>query len=689
MVGFALGLTTSLCSGFAFAEDALSTPAAGEGREEAVVEVRGQRERLDTAGLSVRASEARTQAGNLGDAVKTLETAPGTARGGAGGQLIAWGSAASESAYLVDGVPVPFLFHGSSVRSVVPTEQLAMVRFIPGAFGAEHGRALGGVVSLTTRAPARERVELSARADLLDASVRLSSPVRVDASMTAVAREGYLDRWISERIESNDTSQFVVPSYRDWSVQGRVDLDSNRSWTVAYLASEDAFSATVPPHGTAPESTQSLSREFMRLYASYQSDDGLERVTVTPFVGTGGETLAVESGVRGYRLALENRVYGVRTRDTLRFGPPLSLSLGFDALGALTDVERYGTLTMPAREGDPYAFGVGPASDTASDSFSTHVLDVAPYVELSLHWRGLTLTPGLRADTYLIETSALRPVLGSTPRAGGSNHALAPEPRMAVRYDLDESVALLGALGRYQQAPAPADLSPVFGNPELGPSRAFHAAFGEWVRLAEGVEVEVLGFYKSLADLPVRAASESPHVARALEATGTGRVVGAQMDVRVRQVDGWSGWFAWTVSRSERQDRAGAPVRRFDFDQTHVVSWVLQKQLGPWVPSARFRHATGAPRTPVVGAYYNVSSNTYEPVFGATNSVRLPDFVQLDVRLEWERGVGQGAFAASVEVLNVTGRANAEEVVYSRDFEERGVLSGLPRLLNVGIRYER
>jgi len=45
--------------------------------------------------------------------------------------------------------------------------------------------------------------------------------------------------------------------------------------------------------------------------------------------------------------------------------------------------------------------------------------------------------------------------------------------------------------------------------------------------------------------------------------------------------------------------------------------------------------------------------------------------------------------AVYLEVQNLTGRANPEEIIYRADFAQRGYLTGLPLLAIGGVRIER
>src|SRR5690606_29546320 len=131
-------------------------------------------------------------------------------------------------------------------------------------------------------------------------------------------------------------------------------------------------------------------------------------------------------------------------------------------------------------------------------------------------------------------------------------------------------------------------------------------------------------------------------------------------------------WVAYTLLRSERRDRPGAAYRLFDYDQTHVLTALASYDLGRGFDvGARFRFSSGYPRTPVVGAFYDTRRGLYEPRLGAHNSERLPDFIQLDLRVAKRWSIGDHQIEAYLDVQNVTNRENVEELSYSKDYSQR------------------
>jgi hypothetical protein len=89
----------------------------------------------------------------------------------------------------------------------------------------------------------------------------------------------------------------------------------------------------------------------------------------------------------------------------------------------------------------------------------------------------------------------------------------------------------------------------------------------------------------------------------------------------------------------------------------------------------------------VTDAYYDVRRDRYQPVFGAQNSLRIPAFFALDVRASKKLELGNTQLDIYIEVQNVTNHENAEEIVYSPDFSERGFVTGLPILPIAGLKW--
>jgi hypothetical protein len=131
-----------------------------------------------------------------------------------------------------------------------------------------------------------------------------------------------------------------------------------------------------------------------------------------------------------------------------------------------------------------------------------------------------------------------------------------------------------------------------------------------------------------------------------------------------------TGWISYTLSRSTRETRgtivpssnsitqaaAGQPLQDIpsEFDRTHVLNAVAAVDLGAgWRAGGRFVFYTGRPYSPQVNG---IPVSPY-------NSLRMPSFYRIDVRLEkrWH-AFGRGYVSFVLEGLNVTLNKEAIDV---------------------------
>jgi outer membrane receptor protein involved in Fe transport len=320
------------------------------------------------------------------------------------------------------------------------------------------------------------------------------------------------------------------------------------------------------------------------------------------------------------------------------------------------------------------------------------VLGLAPWLEARLEVGPLTVTPGVRLEASLIETSRLLPQQGLTPPVGSDRTDVALDPRVAARLRVSSRVTFGASVGRYHQPPTPQDLSAVFGTPALISSSALHAtALASVTPLspADGLTIDAVGFYKQLSNLPVRTRAATPRLAAALVQDGEGRAYGLELLVRKKLSRGLFGWISYTLSRSERRYVGEPSHRLFDGDRPHVLAVVASQEVGAWTFGARFRYASGLPQTAVVSAYQDLRGDRWEPIFGAQNASRLPAFYALDLRVERALVLSEQArLVLSLDVLDATFHKNAEAVAYAPSFGSHAYITGLPTVALVGAKVE-
>lgn len=656
------------------------------------IEVRGRpRARRETNQTTIRSEEASKVAGTQGDVLKVVQNLPGVSRPPvASGQIVVWGSAPRDTRIYVDGVDIPALYHGSGLRSVINSDLVSSIDLVPGAFGAEYGRGLGGLVRVETRTlPKGTHGYIGA--DTLDGSGLVSTELGDRARVAIAARQGWLDRVFAATSARDVGDFFPIPRYRDGQIKATLDLRHREAIDAVLLGATDDLTRTVPSPDPASTRSEDNHTGFWRAYLRYTSisESGDTTSILTPFVGRDTSKLTQKFGPTPARLDIDSTRYGVRGTVRTRLGSRVSLTTGVDALGTASDVDREGSLTLPPREGDVAVFGQPPGDEYAADSWHTNIVDVGPHAYADVRLGPVTVTPGVRFDAYLIEGSRQTPKVGATPSIGFSRLETTVAPRLSARWEVVPRLALTAAYGTYHQAPEPEDLSAVFGTPELALSRGTHMTAGESLRITDTLSADVVAFQKTLKDLVVRSRLTNPLLARALTQNGEGRSYGVQFLLRQELWKGFFGWISYAITKSERRFEGDEQWRAFDFDQPQVLSVVASQEIGRWGFGARFRYASGNPRTPVIGSTYDARSDRYDPVFGPQNSIRIPAFWQIDVRVERSFALGEVArLLVFADVQNVTNRENAEEIVYSPSFRERSTIKGLPTIAVVGARLE-
>lgn len=641
----------------------------------------------------VSAEEARRVPGTQGDVLKVVENLPGVARASAGsGEVVVWGAAPQDTRTYVGAVRVPMLYHFGGLRSILHNDGVRSVELVPGGYGVAHGRGLGGLVRVALRDPAQDRLRGSAQIDLLDAAVAAAGPIDEKWSFAVSGRRSHIADAAGLLNDQSFQQFFTLPRYFDGQARLRRTIAQGEWVEFGALLSGDVQQRTQPSSDLSRRVAERRTLHFQRYDIAYRKQlaDGAE-VDLAPWYGRdragrygafGGVPTLAES---------ESHLAGLRAEWRGKLGPELLARTGFDFELVHSLSRRSGSITSPPREGDPYVFGRAPADQVNFDEWKSTIASAAPYAEVDWAPWGdkLHFTPGVRVEPYLISLQRRRPANPNFPDLGLYQRDVSVQPRLAVRYAALEGLELEVAAGRYSQPPLADDLSAVFGNPALGLSRGSHLLGSAAYEVRKDVKVEVTVFHTRSERLAARNPAAAPNVAEALIQEGEGRSLGAQFLLRRDKGDGaFFGWLAYTILESERKDSATAAWRPFDYDQTHVLTALGSYDLGAgFEVGARVRLASGFPRTPVTGVYYDARRGTHEPLLGEYNSDRIPLFLQVDARGAKRFDLGGSELEIYLDVQNVTNRENPEEIAYAPDYSERRYVLGLPILPVLGARW--
>jgi TonB family protein len=663
----------------------------GSQDEEEEIVVTAPRLKKQVVSTEVQATQAQKVPGTQGDVLKVVENLPGVARAAAGSAtLVVWGSAPQDTRVYVDGVHVPLLYHGGGYRSILPSDFVKSVELVPGGYGPSYGRGLGGLVTVAKRPLDEDGIHGSVGADVIDASTDVRAKIADGVHVALGVRKSYLDTVLGAVTSTNVGD--IVPIPRYWDGQGRIvyDFAPHETLELGGFASSDRIANTLLNPDPSLIERQTTGTDFQRVYLRYERHltDG-SVVTVGPWFGFNSTSLANSYGAIVTDVTNDSTLFGMRADWHGPLMAHVRGNVGIDVEMQFSSLHRDGSIGAPPREGDIYVFGEPPPGQVGADDWKTVIGTLAPYAEadITAFDDRLHLVPGARFETFITSVSKTVPTVGSSPDVGTTHEVPEIEPRISVHYAFTPEISAEAAFGMYHQSPQPEDLSAVFGTPTLALSSAQHYLAGSAFQLTPTLSIESTAFLSLSQNLVVRSESESPLLAQALDQTGIGRSYGTQFLLRQQQIGHFFGWLSYSILRSQRKDHPDLDWRLFDYDQTHVFTVLGSYDIGAGFETGlRFRYATGYPRTPVVGAFLNSQTNTYEPIFGPHNSIRIPPFTALDARLakhfKWNRTDGE----IYLDVQNVTNHSNPEEIVYNTNYTQRGYITGFPILPVIGAR---
>jgi TonB family protein len=664
------------------------------------VSVTGARPQRDLTRRTIERREMERIPGTSGDALRSIQSLPGVARPPAfAGLLIVRGSAPSDTQVFIDGASVPLIYHFGGLSSTIPTELLDRIDFYPSNFSARYGLATGGIVDVGLREPNTVCTEpygkpsertgcfhALAQLDLIDARLLVQGPIGKHWTFAVGGRRSWLDAWLAPVLTSTGATVSSAPVYYDYQVIADTKPSQNSRLSLRFYGSDDRLRLIVSdPAQQEPAfgGDLSLGTSYYRAQALYEADLS-RRVSLYAMAAAGQSRL--DFGVGAIRFSLDLHPINVRSELGFQLLRGLKLFAGIDFLISPYSVFVRGP--APPRPGEP-ARGPFATSPLLQTSQSATIFRPGYYLEAQIRPnRRSLITPGFRID-----------------HASDSGHT-DYSPRLNARYDIVGGPAeadrppedrrrrttLKAGVGVYQQPPQLQETNPVFGTPGLSSSRAIQYAVGVEQEITRQIDVSLEAYYKDLQNLVTREPSLSSLYV--YDNAGSGYVIGSELLVRYRPDARFFGWLAYTLSRSVRRDRPGAPEHLSQYDQTQNLTVLGSYRLGHgWELGARFRIISGPLVTPVSkgvppSAVYAADSGAYTPLQGPPYSERLPLFNQLDVRVDKSWQFPAWRLSAYLDVQNAYNNPAKESLRYNFNFTRSTYATGLPILPNIGVRGE-
>ena len=644
--------------------------------------VRARRPRKEVSRIVVPREESRRVPGAFGDPLRVVESLPGMARAPfIGGQLLVRGARPEDSGVYFDGTEIPLLYHFGGLTSVVNAEFIEEIDFMPGGFGAEHGRATAGIVDVAPRRLIGEPARGSAKIDLMDTSLFYRLPVNEDLAVGLAVRRSYVDLLLPPILNaaaraSGTERVTLAPVYGDYQLKLDWNPSEHHELDVFLFGSRDTLelltAGSAQAHGLGVDMSIAFHRLLLTHRWSLLPNLALRTRPVIGLTMGGGGGGEVDGQVHGEG-DLDLLEVGLRQDLSWKASESLTVRTGLDFLAML----GWGRVDAPIPS-DLLAFPspMQPVPESQVFEEFSGGAGTALWAEaIAEPGDRLQLVPGLRLELYRFP-QAWRPVV---------------EPRLSARYGLLEGTTLKAAGGIYHQHPTIFEINEVIGNPRLHPERARHLVVGLEQDIGEVFDLDFQLFHNRYTDLVVGASGTNIEDGQTTGETfinrGDGQAYGMEVLLRHKLTPRAFGWLAYTLMRSERRSRPENEYVITGYDQTHILTLVGSYRIGQaFELGARFRLVTGNPYTPVIDSTHDMDTDRWRPVHGPTRSARLPTFHQLDLRAEYTHTFDTFQISAFLDLLNSYNQRNVESFQYDYRYRERVDFHGLPIFPVLGAR---
>jgi outer membrane receptor for ferrienterochelin and colicin len=595
---------------------------------------------------SIGVGEIETNPGANRDISKVIQSFPGVASTPAfRNDVIIRGGGPSESVFYLDGIEVPNINHFATQGSsggpvgILNADFIREVKYYSGAFPANRGDALSGVLEFNQIDGNSERTKFKATLGASEVSATFDGPLGKNTSYIFSARRSYL--------------QFLfgvlklpfLPSFTDFQYKVRTKIDQKNEITFIGLGAIDHNALNLGIENPNEQQQYILSQLPVNDQWTYTLGANYKH-----FHSNGFLTVALS------RNMLNNESYKYLENDESN---PDNLTLKYKSWEIENKLRVENTNRV-----NTFKFNYGATVDLVRYTNDTYqkryfrgnLFEINYNTDISLVKYGLfgQVSRNFLADQLVIS-------LGT--RFDGNNYSAEMQnpltqfsPRFSLAYSLSDVLSLNANAGRYYQLPPYTSLgfkrdgALVNKQNALKYIRADHYIAGVEYRPSQMLQFTLEGFFKDYANYPF-SVNDSISLANKGNDFGVlgdeevvsiskGRAYGVEFLARINNQKNLNGNISYTLVRSEFKDVKTGEFIPSSWDSRHLLTiFGTYKLKGNWIVGGKFRFVGGLPFTP-----YDLEKSSLVTAWDAQggpyldyskfNSERFASFNQLDVRID-------------------------------------------------------
>lgn len=585
-------------------------------------------------------------AGALGDPLGAIFALPGVVYSGDQEPAVR-GSSPEDNIFVVDFMPASYIFHEFGV-SVFSEFILQDFQMYSAGFGPEYNNATGAVFDVRLRDPQNKKMETTLDLSMLRSGVFVETGLTENSAMYLSLRRSMLDVFLNGDDISDDGVEFEnVPTDSDYQFKYRWDISDRQSVTFSSNGARDNAEAELTEEADFIQSNPDFTGEakFEDSYTGnallwdYLTDDdlslkfGLNQLTDKAEIYWGDD----------YSQEYREQESTAKFMAAKPLGQHFSVRAGAEY--SEIDVDYYLNLVLfVCTEFDPDCDLTRTERIIESNSL-TYSKD-ATYLDFSWY-----PTEDLQLD------------LGVQQQHNDYTEETFTNPRFAASWSVTPFTTINARAGRYNQLPELEYILPETGNPDLKSQTSDHFTLGFSHELNNGWSVNVEAYYKTLENLPRSISEDEPNSELRYVNETEGTAQGLDIMLNKNRTGKWWGWFALSVSQSERKDLDSGITREYFLDTPVVANWVLNYQ---WTPRFnmgwRWSIRSGQAYTPIVGVQQNPwFEDSVLPVYGDPYSERLPFYNRLDIRFQWDLKTFGRDSKIILDIINALNYDNVED----------------------------
>ena len=636
--------------------------------------------------------------GGQADFAQYLQVIPGVIfTGDQGGQLYIRGGSPIQNKVLLDGMVVYNPFHSIGLFSVFDTDIIRNADVYTGGFGAEYSGRISSIMDISTRDGNKKRISGKVGANVFGAKIMVEGPLKkakspdeASASFIISAKNSYLEQ--TSKVLYPYASETGLPfNFQD--IYGKVSLNAPNGSKVNLFGF--SFNDQVKNY-------QSLSNYGWRSFGG-----GTNFLVIPGKAQMMIEGCIAYSSYKSDMVVLETNderssyINGFNASfDFSQFIGRSTLKYGFEMLGNTTYYKTYSIYGHQTIGGD----------DSKSNT-----TELGIYAKYKAVLGNFLLEPSIRLQMY-----------PSLPD-------FSFEPRIALKYNVNDRLRLKAAAGRYSQNLVAitsdrdvvnlfygflsdiTNLPQTFNGKQINHylQRANHYIIGAEYDLSNNITMNLEGYWKQFTQLtninrnklyPSNSGNEIPDLLKKDFTMETGDAYGFDLTLKYEDKH----WYVWAVyalgfvtRQYEKAVENEAILTSYapHFDRRHNVNLIVTYTAGAkrqWEFSGRWNFGSGFPFTPIQGYYehfsfqdginfdYTTTNGEMGVLYGELNSGRLPTYHRFDLDIKRKFYFSENI---NLEVdLSVTNVYNRKNIFYVNMITSENVYQ-LPILPTLGFTF--